>query len=345
MAAGCVLILSLLYLLFAYYRFSLNGIWYPLVVPLFLQSPLSFIGTTIWKYVEVNKERQNIRTAFGYYIPNDVVDGIAKSLSNIKTDHNLVYGICLFTDAKGYTSVSESMDPEELSSYMNTYFEMIFEPVRKNSGIGLELKADSMLALWTNATPDSTLKSLACQTALEINRAVDAFNQFNSGPPLPTRIGIHAGYISLKFIGAIDHYQYQPVGDAVNTASRIEGLNKHLGTQILVSEEVLEQLDDFLVRRLGQFLLAGKSKPVTAYELISKMEESTKSQKNLCSSFTKALDAFQRQSWDEATAGFNELMKVYPEDGPSCFYLDWCKKYKRNSPGASWDGVIRLTAK
>jgi adenylate cyclase len=345
LAAGSVLVLSLLYLLFAYSQFCQNGILYPLVIPLFMQSPLSFIGTTIWKYVEVNKERQNIRTAFEYHIPNDVVDELAKSLSNIKTGRKLVYGICLFTDAKGYTSVSETMDPEALSNHMNKYFEVIFEPVKKNSGIGLELKADSMLAIWTKDHPDDTLKNLACHTALDIIQAVDEFNRSYSRSPLPTRIGIHSGYISLKFIGAIDHYQYQPVGDAVNTASRMEGLNKHLGTQILVSEEVLEQPDDFLARRLGQFILAGKSMPVAACELLCRKEESTDLQKNNCEIFTQALDAFQRQSWHEAIAGFKESLKMLPEDGPSRFFLDWCEKYKRNPPGDSWDGVVRVLTK
>jgi len=337
----------MLYLLFAYSQFSQIGIWYPLVVPLFIQSPLSLMGTSIWKYIEINKERQNIRTAFGYHIPNKVVDRLAKNLSIIKNGPKPVYGICLFTDAKNYTSLSEKMDSEELSRYMNKYFEAIFEPVRKNSGIGLELKADSMLAIWEKEHPDGTLNHLACRTALEIIQAVDEFNQSwqDEESKLPTRIGIHSGYISLNFIGAIDHYQYQPVGDAVNTASRIEGLNKHLGTKILVSEEVMDQQDDFLVRRMGQFILAGKSEPVAACELICRIENATEVQKNLCIIFSKALDAFQQQSWYEAMAGFNESLKMYPEDGPSLYYIDRCEKYKRNPPGETWKGVIRLPTK
>jgi adenylate cyclase len=349
LAAGCVLSLCLLYLFFAYFQFKHSVIWYPLVIPLFLQAPLCFVGTTIWRYVEVNKERQNIRTALGYQIPNDVVDELAKSLKNIKTPRKLVYGICLFTDAEGYTKITEKIEkrdgPEKLSLFMNKYFEAIFDPVRKNSGIGLELKADSMLAIWTKEHPDSTFKRLACHTALDIIQAVDEFNKSYSGTPLPTRIGIHSGYMSLKFIGAKDHYQYQPVGDAVNTASRMEGLNKHLGTQILVSEEMIEHLDDFLVRRLGQFILAGKSQPVAACELISRVEESTELQKNLCKIFTQALDAFKRQSWSEAIKGFNESVNMYPQDGPSRFYQDQCEKFKIKPPGDFWDGVVRLNAK
>jgi adenylate cyclase len=345
LAAGSLLVLSLSYLCFAYSQFSQSAIWYPLVIPLFLLPPLSFIGTTIWKYVEVNKERQNIRTAFGYQIPNDVVDELAQGLSSIKARRKPVYGICLFTDAGGYTGIAETMHPEKLRSYMNQYFDAIFEPVKTNSGIGLELKADSMLAIWTEDHPDRALKNIACHTALDIIHALDEFNQVHSRAPLPTRIGIHSGYISLGFIGAIDHYQYQPVGDAVNTASRMEGLNKRLGTQILVSEDVLEQSEDFLARRLGQFILAGKSKPVAACELICRIKDSTDLQKNLCTIFSSALDAFRRQSWNEAVAGFKESLKMQPEDGPSRFYLDGCEKYKRNPPGDTWDGVVRLATK
>jgi len=346
LVAGCVLVLSLLYLFFAYFQFNQNGIWYPLVIPLFLQLPLSFIGTTIWKYFEVNKERQNIRTAFEYYLPNDVVDQLAKSLSNIQTGRKLVYGTCLFTDAEKYTSLSETMDPEELGSYTNKYFEVIFEPMRKNSGAVLEVKGDSVLAVWTEAHPDGTLRNLACHTALDITLALDEFNRScNSSPLLRTRIGIHYGDFFLSHIGAVNRYQYQPVGDSVNTASRIEGLNKHLGTQILVSEEVLEQLDDFLVRRMGQFILAGKSKPVTVYELICRTDESTELQKNFCKTFTQALDAYRQQSWNEATAGFSESVQMHLEDGPSLFYLDRCEKFKENPPDNVWNGVVRLANK
>jgi adenylate cyclase len=96
---------------------------------------------------------------------------------------------------------------------------------------------------------------------------------------------------------------------------------------------------------MGQFILAGKAKPVAAFELVCRMEESTELQKSLCSVFARALDAFKRQSWNETIAGFREAAKIQPEDGPSLFYLDWCEKYKTNPPGDGWNGVIRLENK
>ena len=162
---------------------------------------------------------------------------------------------------------------------------------------------------------------------------------------LHTRIGLHSGYISLGSVGAINHYEYRPVGDIVNTASRIEKLNKYLDTRILVSEEVLQQIEGFLTRKLGEFIFVGKSKPVTVYELISRTEESIEQQRNLCAVFTEGLNAYYEQSWEEAIKAFYESAKIYQQDGPSTFYLHLCEKYKVNPPGEVWDGWVRLKNK
>ncbi len=156
---------------------------------------------------------------------------------------------------------------------------------------------------------------------------------------------MHSGYISLGNVGAIDHFEYRPVGDIVNTASRMEGLNKYLGTRILVSENVLDQLDGFCKRRLGRFILAGKSKSVEVCELICRVEESREIQKSICSVFARGVDAYQRQSWEEAIELFDEAMQLQNEDGPSRFYLRLCEKYRENPPATNWDGTVCLNQK
>ena len=156
---------------------------------------------------------------------------------------------------------------------------------------------------------------------------------------------MHSGYISIGHVGAINHYEYRPVGDIVNTASRIENLNKYLGTQILISKEVLHQIDGFLTRKIGEFILKGKSKPVVIYELISRKEESSEQQRDLCAIFTEGLTAYYRQSWEEAINAFRTSIKTYKQDGPSIHYLAKCKEYKANPPGENWTGIIRLDNK
>jgi len=337
--------LSSLYLAVAHYQFKHTGSWYPLVIPLFFQVPAAYFGTVLWKYFEVNKERQNIRKAFGYYLPDKVVDQLAKNMAYIKSGSRMVYGTCLFTDAERYTTLSESMEPKELSRFMNRYWKALFEPVKQHDGIVSDVVGDSMLAIWATARPDAALRAQACLTALDIAGTVQRFNQSHDNPKLPTRIGLHSGYMLLGNIGAVNHYEYTPIGDIVNTASRIEGLNKYLGTRIVLSEEVLYQLDGFLTRELGKFLLAGKSRPVVVYELICRTGESSEQQRRLCATFNMALSAFRRRSWEEAIRGFYESMEIQGEDGPSVFYLKLCERYRDNPPGEMWDGSVFLDHK
>ena len=344
-AAFSVVSLSILYLSIALSQFNNTGIWYPLIIPLFFQVPIAYFGTILWKFFETNKERQNIRRAFEYYLPEKEVDRLAKNLGDLNANIQTVYGTCLFTDVEQYTSLSENMDPKELASFMNKYYEAIFEPVRRYSGIVLDIKGDSMLSIWSTAHPDTALRRKACLAALDISSAVQQFKQNSNTLLLPTRIGLHSGYISLGNVGAINHYEYLPTGDVVNTASRIENLNKHLGTWILVSEEVLHQIDGFLTRKLGEFIFVGKSKPVTVYELISRIEESSEQQRNLCSIFTEGLNVYYKQSWEEAIKAFYEVMKTYEQDGPSTFYLHLCENYRANPPGEEWDGLVSLRNK
>jgi adenylate cyclase len=344
-AAFSVISLSILYIGVALSQFNHAGIWCPVVIPLFFQVPVAFFGIILWKFFETSRERQNIRRAFEYYLPEKVVGRLAKNLGDIKTNIQTVYGTCLFTDAEQYTSLSEDMDPKKLTNFMNKYYEAVFQPVSKYEGFVSDIKGDSMLSIWATSNPDAALRKNACLAALDISSVAQQFKQDFDAFHLPTRIGLHSGYISLGNIGAIDHYEYRPVGDIVNTASRIEKLNKYLGTRILISEEVLHQIEGFLTRKLGEFIFVGKSKPVTVYELISRTEESIEQQRNLCAIFTEGLNAYYEQSWEEAIKSFYESSKINRQDGPSAFYLHLCEKYKVNPPGEVWDGWVRLRNK
>jgi adenylate cyclase len=344
-AAFSVISLSILYLSVALYQFNNAGIWYPLVIPLFFQVPIAYFGIVLWKFFHTYKERQNIKRAFEYYLPEKVVVQLAKNLEDIKTNIQTVYGTCLFTDAEQYTSLSENMHPKELTSFMNKYYEAVFDPVSKHGGLVSDIKGDSMLSIWAAELPDTALRSKACLAALDISSVVQKFKQNSNTFHLPTRMGMHSGYISLGSVGAINHYEYRPVGDIVNTASRIEHLNTLLGTRILVSQEVLHDIDGFLTRKLGEFIFLGKSKPVTVYELMSRIEESSEQQRDLCTIFTQGLNAYHKQSWQEAIKAFYESIKIHKKDGPSTYYLHLCENYRANPPGELWDGLIHLENK
>ena len=342
--AGLAL-LSGIYFTIALGQFKSGGIWYPLVVPLLIQLPAAFVTGLLTKYRKVSIERRNIREAVGYYLPDDVVDRLAGNLKSMNLGGQLFYGVCMFTDAQNYTTLSESMDPGRLTDLMNAYYAAVFGPIKANGGMVLQVVGDSVLALWTASEAKSEIKHAACQAALEITRAVDRFNRRVGPHAMPTRVGIHAGDMLLGNIGAMNHFEYRPVGDIVNTASRLEGLNKFLGTHVLVSHDAISPDMDFPERSVGRFVFKGKSRPVHVHELLApdNLEETERNEFNRL--FASGLAAFQGGQWREAMDWFDQALRVDPGDGPSRFYIDRCRRYTDRPPDGTWDGVIRLDKK
>ena len=342
---GLALVLGLGYLGVAYVMFSWKGWWMPTVIPLLAQLPVGLFGALVVRYREVQQERRNVQTALEHYVPFSVAQRLTKSIEEIKSNSQLVEGICLSTDAEHYTTLAESLELQKLRTVMNHYFEAVFEPVRRRGGIVSDVKGDSVLAIWAAPVLRSELRHQVCEAALEIRAAVTAFNDRHPDSPLPTRVGVHGGQMLLGNVGAMDHYEYRPLGDIVNTTSRIEGLNKYFDTHILMSGQVLEETTEFLSRELGSFQLAGKSKPVTIHELICREHEIDSDKLKAIQTFSFALDGFRTQRWDEAISGFETYVKAYGDDGPCRFYLDLCKRYQLNPPAADWEGVVTMTKK
>ncbi len=344
-SAAVIVLLNGLYLGLAHSQFKTSGIWYPLVIPVLVQTPAAFIAGLVWKNRKANKERRNIREAFSYYLPDDVVNRLASNIKNLRTGGQVLYSICLFTDAESYTTLSETMDPQSLTQLMNNYYEVIFKSVKAQKGLVLQVAGDSVLALWTAPQPNNALKAAACKAAVEITEAVRRFNHPSNPYHLPTRIGIHAGEILLGNVGAMDHFEYLPVGDIVNTASRLEGLNKYLGTRMLVSEEAFGPDDGFLARPAGRFVFKGKSHPVEVSQLMPKDKHARELQAAACRIFAAGLEAFKHRNWDEAEISFRRVLKIDESDGPSQFYLQLCKDLRQAPPVVDWDGTVQLKHK
>jgi adenylate cyclase len=159
-----------------------------------------------------------------------------------------------------------------------------------------DIIGDSMLAVWATAHPDLAQRKEACRAAWEMVDAVRQFNDRNRPFTLSTRIGLHYGEVLLGTVGGFGHYEYRPIGDVVNTASRIENLNKHFQTRILVTETVIDGLQEFLVRELGRFVLGGKANPVTVFELVCPVEEIDGNLELLSSIFSEGIRTFSSRS-------------------------------------------------
>jgi adenylate cyclase len=204
-----------------------------------------------------------------------------------------------------------------------------------------DVVGDAMLAIWASMSPRAVLCQRACTAALEIAEAVRVFHRAQDADVLPTRIGLHCGDLVLGHVGAIDHYEYRAVGDIVNTATRIEGLNKQLGTRILLSGDVVRELDGFFVRDLGRFLLPGKSRPIGIYELIGRQDQMEPSRMALYARFAAGLEAFHHRQWNEACAAWQGFMDAFGDDGPCHFYLGLCDRFQAEPPD-DWNGIVEI---
>ncbi|MEW8030562.1 MAG: adenylate/guanylate cyclase domain-containing protein [Candidatus Thiodiazotropha sp.] len=321
------ILVSILYLILVYSLFSQQHIWLPWFVPIVIQTPLALILTQTWHYRQMRSSREWLRELFGYYLPGDVIDHLAQQKREPITEANSAFGVCLATDAQNYTEFAENMDPVELQAYLNRYYEILFTPVRTRNGVVSDVVGDAMLAIWPSTEPDFSLHQMACETALAINSSLQ---QSDLEPKLFTRIGLHAGELVMSHVGAIDHFEYRAVGDMVNTTSRIENLNKLLGTAILASSEVVNGLKGIETREVGQFSVAGKQQLLTIHEVSATREETTPRLRKLHDHFAEALADWMHGEREKAYEKFQHILNEYPDDGPTMYYVQQYRERRKS---------------
>jgi adenylate cyclase len=244
------------------------------------------------------------------------------------------------------------MRPQELAVFMNDYFDTLAAPLKQHSVEVTEFHADSIMCAWldpessnSGALLDTTGRHEPVLAALELGEAVNSFMKRHPPFQLNARIGLEAGRFFLGHTGGGGQLVYSIVGDCANTASRLEGLNKHLGTHILATEPVVAGIEDVLVRPLGQFQFVGKTDARPVVEILGKTSEVGDAQHRLCADFAEALALFQAEEWAEAAKRLKTILEDRPDDGPSKFYLELCSRYQLEPPFSEDATVIRMQAK
>lgn len=342
MALGVFVIST--YAFSAYYLFKEAAVWLPVVIP-FVQMLCAFIVAEVLKRRDAITEADwlkeklaEIRKSLGSSYPDKSIE---KILGN--QDEQGIYSSCLTTDVAGYTTLAELMNPTSLGQLMSEYRDVLKNTIKQHDGHIMDMIGDAMLSIWIDDPENRAARTRACQASLDLAAEVERFNQSqqDSRLLLPTRIGLHFGEMSLRRGDG----NYNVIGDVVNTANRIQGANKVLKTQILLSSDVLDGLDGFLVRALGGFVLPGRIQSVNLFELITYQQSASREQLWLCEIFAQALSDYQLQKWAEASQGFSDILKVFPTDGPAQFFLVLCLKYEEDPPTDPWDSVSRIDSK
>lgn len=230
------------------------------------------------------------------------------------------------TDGEFYTSLAESIDPGSAVEFMNRYFSVLMRPVYEHSGFVADLKGDGMLATWIEGSTRAEIKRRALLACLEIAERARHFSRSNSSRGFGTRIGACFGPLALATIGTAAHHEERVVGDTVNISSRLEQLNKDLGTRILICDNLAKDMDEFLFRDLGHFQLRGRMNRVHVHELMGLRAAATARQRALCVDFAAALADYQYGRLDQSVARLRRICSRFPSDGPSRYYLERCDK-------------------
>ena len=329
-----------LFFAWAQWQFDAHGQWWPLFVPLALQLPVAVALAVLLNYAELLRQRELIQVALGHYVPQDVVRRLSEQSARALPERRLLQGSCLCTDVESYMTVAETLSAHELAELMDDYFNVLSRVVKEHGGFVVDATGDALIAVWAAAGPYAESRLRACRAAIGIVAAVDEFNSRRS-PPLPTRVGVESGELLLGNFGPEQRVGYRAIGDIVNTASRLEGLNKILGTRVLVSAATLAGASDLAARDLGTFLLRGKSTPLRVRELLAAAESAR------CppaTAFAAALDEFAAARWADAHRDFAALRRAFPEDGPTAFYAALSADYA-SQPPRNWTGAVAIAAK
>src|SRR6185436_14851205 len=220
-----------------------------------------------------------------------------------------------------FSTISDRVTPDRLFKLLNGYFEQTIPCIHGAEGMVLSLIGDAIFAMWNAPEPQPNHQELACRAALSLRDKLVQFESSNASYPLRTRVGLHCGLASVGNCGSADRFVYAALGAEPNMASRLEGLNKYLGTEILASDRIAEAVEEkFTWRNVGRFRLKGADRVFDVCELVddAKAREATASWREL---FATGLRAFHSARFDEAEAVFTQVLAIKPNDGPAKFYL------------------------
>ncbi len=346
-AAAVLTILSII--VASYLLFKNMNLWID-TVNMSLSVILTIIPIYCTKYVIEARKRHFIRRAFCLYLSQKVVKEIEKCPDKLNLGGERKNITAMFTDLVGFSTISENLSPEALVRLLNEYLTEMTDIILRNDGTVDKYIGDAIVAFFGAPISCDNHHLQACITALEMQSKLRELTPLwleKGYPELKMRIGINTGEMVVGNMGSRQRMDYTVMGDAVNLASRLEGVNKQYGTKILISHHTYEKIvDDLICREIDSIRVVGKDTVTTIYEVIGKKEDMSESNIKLMLEYYKEGLAYYRQgNWDNAAEAFNRTLHVVPQDKPSHVFINRCIEYSKNPPKISWDGVYEMKSK
>jgi adenylate cyclase len=299
-------------------------------------------------FVESRTKRQ-ITSLFGKYVPSELVDEMSRNPEQVVSMEGESREMTiLFTDVRGFTSISEALNPKELSQLMNEFLTPLSRVVSRHHGKVDKYMGDCIMAFWGAPKPlpdharHAVLAGIEMQVTLE---ALQPHFKERGWPEISIGVGINTGRVSVGNMGSDVRVAYTVMGDEVNLASRLEGITKKYGVGIIVGENTRNAAPDFIYRELDHVQVAGKDKPVAIFEPIGLAGEVSRALQDEIKLFHEMRRFYRKQDWDQAELQLMNLQRLSPETALYGIYAERINYFRKNPPPMDWDGVFVFQSK
>ena len=312
---------------------------------------LSYFYTATVSYLMEGRSKREIRKVFTRYLHPGVIQNLLEDPNSIKVGGDSVTATVLFSDIYNFTNFSEGKSAIDLVQYLNEYFEKLTQIILAHNGLLDKYTGDGIMAIFGVPVHREDHAVMACKAALahrnfslsliKTGEKLSSASNFH----LNTRIGMNSGPIVVGNIGSRLRMDYTAIGDDVNLAARLEGVNKIFKTHIIISQSTYELAsDNFICRELDCLRVKGKKEPTKIYELIDEKGAGLSNKYNWIEQYHNGLQLYREGDWEKAISLFKELSESPQKDNASKVMLDRCIYYMKNPP-KKWDGILTLEVK
>lgn len=328
--------------------FVQKGLWVDTVYPNF-SLVLVYFGVTLYRFMYEEHEKRFIKKAFSQYLAPTVVERLVENPKLLKLGGERKVLTAFFSDVAGFSSIAETMEAEELVDLLNDYLTEMTEIILKYEGTVDKYEGDAIIAFFGAPVYFEDHATRTCLVALDMQNRLAELREVwkkENRPEMFMRIGINTGPMVVGNMGSINRMDYTMMGDSVNLAARLEGVNKQYKTFTILSEFTYELAkNDIEARELDLIRVIGKKEPIKIYEVLGRKGELDDLMRVTLPHFKEGLKYYKNWQWDKAINSFERALSIHEGDGPSLVYFERCIAFKKNPPRPDWDGVFAMKTK
>ena len=298
-------------------------------------------------FIETRRKRQ-LSGRFGQYVPPALVREMVKHPQRFTMQGESRDMTVMFADVRDFTRASEGLDPTQLTALMNEYLSAMTQVIQKHHGTIDKYMGDAIMAFWGAPLHDPEHAHKALHAALEMQTQLRTlWPRFvaRGWPELHIGIGLNTGAMSVGNMGSTFRIAYTVMGDAVNIASRLEGLTRQYGVEIIVGEDTCRQESDIVFRELDMVRVKGRERPLSIYQPVGLRQEISSQQQEELFAFERVLKCYRQQLWEEAARALDSLQAQHPEQRLYTLYRERIERFSQHPPGDDWDGVFSFRTK